>query len=99
MLTAAVFDRVPVDEITRRAKHARPGHAAATFFAGLVYCLSWSLVMLGKVLWLPLAFLYMAADEGARAALGVQRPAPDLAAMRSELVQLRAENLRLGGDG
>ena len=98
-MTATVFDRVPVDEITRRAKHARPGHAAATIAAGLVYCLSWSLVMLGKGLWLPLAFLYMAADEGARQALGAQRPTPDLSVLRSEIEQLRAENRRLGGDG
>jgi hypothetical protein len=98
-LAAAILDRVPVDEITRRAKHARPGHAFATLVGGVLYWLTWLLVMCGKTLWLPLAFGYMAVDEGARAALGLARPAPDITAMRSEMERLRAENRRLGGDG
>jgi hypothetical protein len=41
------------------------------------------------------SWLYMAVDEGWRAARGTGRPAPDLAGLQAEIARLRAENARL----
>lgn len=98
-MTAGVLDRVPVDSITERARQARPGHALLTIIGGLLFGLGWCVAKLFRVAWLTVAWLYMAADEGWRQASGTRRPGPDLAALQSANARLRAENVRLGGDG
>jgi hypothetical protein len=95
-LTAATtVGRVPVDEITARARKARPGHVVATLIGGVLFSLAWCVAKLFGVVWFVLAWLYMAVDEGWRSARGTGRPAPDLSALRAENERLRAENARL----
>jgi hypothetical protein len=95
-LTAATtVGRVPVDEITARAKSARPGHFLATVVGGVLFSVAWCVAKLFTVIWFMVAWLYMAADEGWRSARGTGRPAPDLAALQAENARLRAENARL----
>ena len=95
MLATATFDRVPVDEITARARKARPGHALATLVGGVLFGLFWLLGNLFTVVWFSLAWLWMACDEGWRSARGTGRPAPDMAGLMAENARLRAENARL----
>lgn len=94
-MAAGVLDRVPVDEITKRAHAARPGHALLTVIAGVLFGVAWCVAKLFGLLWLSVAWLYMAADEGWRAARGTTRPVPELAALQAENARLRAENARL----
>ena len=95
-MAAGSLDRIPLDEITERARQARPGHAFATVVAGVLFGLGWLIAKLFGVMWFALAWLYMAADEGWRAARGSGRPAPDLTALQAEVERLRRENARLG---
>ena len=94
-MAAATLDRVPVDEITKRARSARPGHVLATVIAGVLFGIAWLIAKLLGVIWFGLAWLYMAADEGWRSARGTGRPAPDVSALQQEIARLRAENARL----
>ena len=96
-MATATFDRIPVDEITRRARRARPGHALATVIGAFFFAIAWLVAKAFGVVWFALAWCYMAADEGWRSARGTGRPAPDVAAMKAEIDRLRMENARLGG--
>jgi hypothetical protein len=92
---AAALDRVPVGEITDRARKARPGHVLATVIGGALFGAGWLVAKLFTVTWFVLAWLYMAVDEGWRAARGTGRPAPDVSVLQAEIARLRAENARL----
>lgn len=94
-MATATFDQIPVDEITARARKARPGHALATLVGGFFFVLAWLVAKAFGVVWFALAWCYMACDEGWRSARGTARPGPDLSAMQAEIDRLRAENARL----
>ena len=94
-MAAATLDRVPVDEITRRARSARPGHALLTLIGYLIFVPVWCVAKLFRVAWLALAWVYMAADEAWRSAMGTGRPAPDLSALQDEITRLRLELARM----
>ncbi len=90
-----LLSRVPVDHISERARKARPGKAAAIVIAGAIFGIAWLTGKLFTVVWFALAWCWMAADEGFRAARGMDRPAPDLAALQAENKRLRHEIARL----
>jgi hypothetical protein len=73
-LTAGVLDRVPVDEITARARQIHLGHVLATIIGGIVVGLSWCaakvlllawFLLWGWLKWLMAAF-YVGWDAGAK---------------------------------
>ena len=97
-MAAGTLDRIPVDSITARAKEVRPGHAALTLIAAVLFGVGWVVCKIFAVLWLSAAWAWTATVMGWRQAAGK----PDgLAVPRSELVtemeRLRLEVKRLGG--
>jgi uncharacterized membrane protein YedE/YeeE len=61
---SAWFASVPVDRITVRARHARPGRTFLTVVAGLLFGLGWLLARSVAAVWLVIAWCGSAVVEG-----------------------------------
>jgi hypothetical protein len=63
-----MLDRIPVEEITRQAREVRPGVVVLTWVAAVLFAFGWVLHKVVAVVWLALAWSYVAAREGWRSA-------------------------------
>jgi len=100
-LTAGVLDRVPVDEITARARQIRLGHVLATVLGavlvGVAWCaaklllLAWALAW-GWVKWVIAAFM-VGWDAAAKSTRLESRPSRE--SLMAEIARLKQENARL----
>ena len=100
-MTAAILDRVPVDEITARARQIRLGHILLTVLGavliGVAWCvakillLTWALLW-GWVKWVLAAFM-VGWDTAAKSTKLQSRPSRDV--LEAENARLRQELARL----
>lgn len=60
----AVLDRVPVAEITARARDIRLGQVLLTVLAGLLFGLGWAVAKLFTITWLAVAWCAVAVKVG-----------------------------------
>ena len=60
----SLTERVPLDRIERRARHARPGRVLLTLIAGLLFGLGWLTCKACAVTWLAAAWCASAVIEG-----------------------------------
>lgn len=93
-MTASLLDRIPVDEITARAREAKPGRVALTVLAALLFGAGWVAAKSLAVAWLGVSWCFTAARLGWRDARGNQ---PSRASLREENARLRQQIARLGG--
>jgi uncharacterized membrane protein YdjX (TVP38/TMEM64 family) len=93
-VTTTLLDRVPVDEISTRAREARPGRVALTVIAGVLFGVGWVAAKTLGVVWLGVAWCFTAARLGWRDARGNQ---PSRASLREENERLRQQLARYGG--
>lgn len=87
--------RVPVDEITARARSVRPGHALLTVLGALLFGGAWLVAKAFGVLWLALTWCWAACQMGWADARG---KGPSKNALIEENQKLRQAYRRLGGD-
>jgi hypothetical protein len=93
MTSTTLLDRIPVDEISERAREAKPGRTALTVIAGVLFGLGWVTAKTLGTLWLAVAWCVTAARLGWREARGNQ---PSRASLREENDRLRQQLQRLG---
>lgn len=92
-MTASLLDRVPVDEITARAREVKFGRTVKRLLIGVLFWSGWLLSKAFGVAWLGVAFCWSAVDMGWRDARGNK---PSRAALREENDRLRQQLKRLG---
>ena len=66
-------ERVPLDRIERRARHARPGRVILTLLAAALFALGWTACKAFAVAWLAAAWCGSAVIEGWQSAKAGQR--------------------------
>jgi hypothetical protein len=100
-LTAGVLDRVPVDEITARARQIHLGHILLTVLGGVLIGISWCLakfllvtwfLLWGWVKWFVAAFM-VGWDAAAKSTRLESKPSRE--SLVSEIERLRQEIARL----
>lgn len=89
-------DTIPVDEITERARAAKPGRALLTVAAALLFGVGWVLARVFAVLWLAFAWSWTAVRVGWTTAHGPSRGS-QLETLKAERDHWREEARRLGG--
>jgi hypothetical protein len=89
-----LLERVPVDQISERARQARPGRVALTVLAGALFAAGWLVAKTLAVAWLGVAWCFTAARMGWRDARGDQ---PSRSSLREENERLRQQIQRMGG--
>jgi hypothetical protein len=95
-VTTSVLDRVPVDQITERARQVRPGRTVLTVIAGALFGLGWVVAKVFGVLWLAFTWSWAAVGVGWEAAHGPSR-GQQIATLTAQLDHYRAEATRLNG--
>ena len=95
-MTTSVLDRVPVDEITEQAQQVKPGRAALTVVAAVLFGLGWVTARVFAVLWLAVMWCGVAVREGWRASHGPSRAQRE-AAQTAEIQELRTQLGRFSG--
>jgi uncharacterized membrane protein YedE/YeeE len=60
----SVAERVPLDRIEQRARHARPGRVLLTVIAAVLFGLGWVACRACAVAWLAVAWCGSAVAEG-----------------------------------
>ena len=90
----ALTERIPLDDITAQAQQVRPGRAALTVIAAVVFGLGWLTARLFGILWLAVMWSGVAVREGWRASHGPSRKA-QIAAMAAEREELLTQLRRL----
>lgn len=71
----SVTERIPLDRIGRRARHARPGRAVLVIIASVLFGLGWLACRACAVAWLAVAWCGSAVIEGwSSAKAGRQAP-------------------------
>jgi hypothetical protein len=93
-VSTTFLDRVPADEITARARAARPGRTLLTLLAGALFGAAWLAGKTFAVLWLGAVWCWAAIDMGWKASHGNQ---PSRASLREENDRLRKQITRMGG--
>ena len=102
-MATATFDRIPVDEITARARQIRPGHILLTILGAVLIAVSWCvakvLLLAWFVLWGWIRWVIAALMVGWEAAAKSTKlePKPSRESLMAEIDRLRMENARLGG--
>lgn len=86
--------RIPVDEITARAREIRPGHALLTVIGGALFGVAWTVAKLFGAAWIVLTWAWSACEMGWAEARG---KGPSKNRLLDENEQLRAAVRRLGG--
>lgn len=89
-----ILDRVPVDQISDRAREVKFSRTVLTLLAGLIFGTFWLLSKAAAVAWLGLAWCVTAARLGWHEARGNQ---PSRASLREENKRLREALARYGG--
>jgi hypothetical protein len=92
----AVLDRVPVDEITAQARAVRPGRAALTLAAAVLFGLGWVTSRAFALLWLVFAWSWTAVRVGWEAEHGPSR-GRQITSLTAERDHWREAAKRLGG--
>ena len=69
-MTTSALDRVPVDEITARARAVRPGRTILTVVAGALFGLGWLVAKTFAVAWLGVTWCWAAVGVGWQAGHG-----------------------------
>ena len=69
----SVTERIPLDRIEQRARHARPGRTVLAAVALVLFGLGWLAFKACAVAWLALAWLGSAVIEGWQSAKAGQR--------------------------
>jgi uncharacterized membrane protein YedE/YeeE len=69
----SVTERIPLDRIEARARHARPGRAVLAVIASLLFGLGWLAFKACAVTWLAAAWCGSAVIEGWQSAKAGQR--------------------------
>lgn len=60
----SLAERVPLDRIERRARHARPGRAVLVVIASVLFALGWAACKACALAWLAVAWCGSAVIEG-----------------------------------
>jgi uncharacterized membrane protein YedE/YeeE len=63
-VAAALLNRVPLDQITREARHARPGRSILAVIAGFLFGLGWLLARTLGLAWFAVAWCGTAVKVG-----------------------------------
>ncbi len=95
-MTTSVLDRVPVDQITEQAQQVRPGRAALTVIAAVLFGLGWIVARVFAVLWLAAMWCGVAVREGWRASHGPSR-SQQVAALTAQVAELETRLSRFSG--
>jgi hypothetical protein len=95
-VTTGVLDRVPVEEITARARAARPGHVLLTLIAAVLFAAGFVVAKVFAVVFLAGAWSLTAVQVGWESAHGPTR-GQQIAALEAEIERLTAENSRFSG--
>ena len=95
-MTTTVLDRVPVEEITERARSVRPGRFALQVLATILFGIGFATAKVFAVLFLSGAWSVTALRVGYEAAHGPTR-SQQIETLTAEVERLKAENFRLGG--
>lgn len=95
-MTTSTLDRIPLDQITARAREVRPGRTVLTLIAGALFGLGWITAKVFSVAWLCLAWSLAAVQTGYEAAHGPTR-GQQIAMLTAEVAGLRDQVKRLGG--
>ena len=93
----SLFERVPVDEITRQAREVHPGRVILTVIGGLLFTAGWAAAKLAGAAWLAMAWSGTAVQLGWREARGTNPPPPDLSEVLADNQRLRMQIARLEG--
>src|SRR5260221_8817989 len=95
-MTTSVLGRVPVEQITERARSARPGLTLLTLLGGLLFSVGWVSARMFTVSWLCAAWCGSAVAEGWAASKGPSRAA-QIEGLLAEREALRDQVRRLVG--
>ena len=93
-----LLDRVPVGEIGRRARQARPGRTLAALLLGVLFGAGWIAGKLATVAWYGLAWSGSAVQVGWQSARGTLPAEPDIRDVLAENDRLRRMLARLPGE-
>lgn len=97
-MTTTLLDRVPLDEISTRARDIRPGRTLLTVIGGVIFGAFWLAAKAWMVAWRALTWCWAAGSLGWEAAHGPSR-GQQIATLTAQVEHLLAENGRLGGSG
>ena len=95
-MTTTVLDRVPVDEISERARKVRPGTALMRLVTGILFGIGWVLAKIFAVAWTAFTWTWAAVAEGWEAAHGPSR-GKQIDALTAQVAEQAAQLRRLGG--
>lgn len=92
----ALLERVPLDEISVRARQVRPGRTVLTLIAGVLFGIGWLAARAFALAWLSFTWSWAAASVGWHASHGPSR-GQQIAALTAEVESLREQVRRFGG--
>ena len=92
-MSTTLLDRAPVDEIAARAREVRFGRTVKRLLINTLWLTGWLAAKTLGVVWLGLAFCWLAVGTGWRDARGNK---PSRATLREENERLRQALQRLG---
>ena len=87
-------ERIPLDDITEQAQQVRPGRAALTVVAAVLFGIGWIAARVFAVVWLAAMWCGVAVREGWRASHGPSR-SQQVAALSAQVTKLETELRRL----
>lgn len=95
---SAALDRVPVAEISARAREVKPGRTALAAVTGVLFAIGWLVAKLLRLAWLACAWAVTAVRIGwAQAQTGPVQPSRT--ELENDNERLRNELARLNGAG
>jgi hypothetical protein len=95
-MTTGVLDRVPLEDIGSQAREVKPGRTILTLIAGALFGLGWVTARVFAVLWLGVAWSFIAVREGWRASHGPSR-AMQMTRLKAQNEELQARISRFEG--
>ena len=95
-MTTSALDRIPVDDITAKARDVRPGRTALTVVAAVLFGVGWLTARVFSVLWLAFTWSWVAVREGWRASHGPSR-SQQIAALQEQIRELNVQLGRFSG--
>jgi hypothetical protein len=93
-VTTTLPVRVPLDEISKQAHEAKFGRAVSGFVTGVLFYAGWIVAKCFRLLWLAVAWCWVAVAKGWQEGRGKQ---PSRSSLREENDRLRQQIQRLGG--
>lgn len=89
-------ERIPLDEITAQAEQVKPGRAALTVIAAVLFGAGWVTARVCSVVWLAVMWSGVAVREGWRASHGPSR-AQQIASLSAQVKELQVQLGRFSG--